>query len=74
MLDYGNFVIEVNEELNKRETLYLGLKLMGEYNIFSNWNILLGHKIIRQLEKGDFGYENYTFTGLSFRFNTGKKK
>ena len=74
MLDYGNFVIEVNEELNKRKTLYLGLKLTGEYNIFSNCNILLGHKIIRQLEKAGYGLENYTFTGLSFRFNTTKKK
>ncbi len=74
MLDYGNFVIEINEDLNKRETLYLGLKLMGEYNIFSNCNILLGHKIIRQLEKAGYGLENYTFAGLSFRFYTGKKK
>lgn len=74
MLDYGNFVIEVNEDLNKRETFYLGLKLMGEYNIFADCNILLGHKIIRQLERGDYGVENYTFAGLSYRIRTGKQK
>jgi len=68
MVDYGNFVIEPDDKLNKRNVIYLGLKFSIEFKIIERLYGTGGYKVIRQLERGDFGLENYPFIGLTYEF------
>ena len=68
VLDYGNFVIELDDQLNKRNVFYLGFNLNLEFKIYKNLYGTVGWKAIRQLEKGDYGIENYPFIGLAYEF------
>jgi len=70
---YGNFVIEVDEKLNKRNVYYAGIRFNVEYEIFSKFYLQAGFKFIRQLEKGDYGIETYPFVGISYRLPTRKQ-
>jgi hypothetical protein len=73
LVNYGDLVIELDEELNKREVFYLGFKADLGYKVVSQLYVLAGYKYIRQLEWGDYGLENYGYIGLSYRLPRGKR-
>lgn len=73
LINYGDFVIELDEKLNKREVFYVGLRADLGYMVVSQLYVLAGYKYIRQLETGDYGLENYAYIGLAYRLPTGKR-
>ena len=67
-LNYGNFIINLQDEPEKRNLLFAGGCFGLDYRLVSKLFISGGARFSRQLEKGDYGLELYPFVGFSFRY------
>jgi len=66
-LSYGNFVINLDDEPEKRNLFYVGGCFGLDYRLVSKLFISAGWRFSRQIEKGDYGLENYPFIGFTYR-------
>lgn len=67
-LNYGNFTINLDDEPEKRNLLFVGGSFGLDYRLVSKLFVSAGIRLSRQLERGDYGVELYPFVGFSFRF------